>query len=174
MIRRLNGTIFPVVKHYIWTLQRKTGSQDDARKDYSINFEWKSNHKVGGTHSSLENYLHNLPVSPMGWALFQPHRDGDLSPGHPLILRVRHLPAWRRQGGVCFLEEMDRRQLHLALHWSHGKLTTLIGFSFIIRNSAEILDLVRPGHLPQQVQRHQDWTRGQQTWVQRCHLVGQK
>ena len=98
------------------------------------------------------------PVSPMGRAVFQPHRDGDIPAGHPLLLRLRHLPAGRRQGGVCVLEEMDWCQLHLALHWSHGKLQTLIRFSFITRNSAEILDLVRPGHLPQQVQRHQDWS----------------
>ena len=66
----------------------------------------------------------------MGRAVFQPHRDGDLSAGHPLLLRVRHLPAGRRQCGVCVLEEMDWRQLHLALHWSHGKLPTLTKFRF--------------------------------------------
>ena len=100
----------------------------------------------------------------MGRAVFQPHRDGDLSAGYPLLLRVRHLPAGRRQRGVCVLEEMDWRQLHLALHWSHGKLPTLKKSTYIKKTlSAEILDLVRPGHLPQQVQRHQDWTRGQQT-----------
>ena len=61
----------------------------------------------------------------MGRALFQPHRDGDISAGHPIILRVRHLPARRRQGRVCLLEELDWRQFHLALHWSNGKLAPL-------------------------------------------------
>ena len=114
-------------------------------KDYSINFEWKSNHKVGGPHSSLHYRIIKITstVFPMGRAVFQPHRDGDLSAGHPLLLRVRHLPAGRRQGGVCVLEEMDWRQLHLALHWSHGKLPTLTSFSFIKRTLQKFWILYR-------------------------------
>ena len=75
--------------------------------------------------SPIHHYLIisiTLPVSPMGGALFQPHRDGDLSARHPLVLRLRHLPAGRRQGGVRVLEEMDRRQLHLALYRSDGRI----------------------------------------------------
>ena len=114
--------------------------------------------------SPIHHYLIisiTLPVSPMGRALFQPHRDGDLSARHPLVLRLRHLAAGRRQGGVRVLEEMDRRQLHLALYRSDGRI--ILQLQFYKENSAEILDSVRPGDLPQQVQRHQDWPRGQQT-----------
>ena len=92
----------------------------------------------------------SFPVPPVGRALLQPHRDRSLSPGHPLLLCLGHFPARQGQGGICLLEDLDRLQLHLALCRSNGEQLgqTSLALNFLV----EILDPVRVGDLPQQVQ----------------------
>ena len=54
------------------------------------------------------------------------------------------------EGGVCVLEDLDWVQLHLALCRSNGKQLDLK--SLLVDFLLEILDSVRVGDLPQQVQ----------------------